>query len=129
MTKRPDREYQTITPIVLTFAWPADTSLNARLHWAKRAKMVKANVAEGYYAAKAASNTLPPGQYRATFTFHPPTRRHYDDDNLLARVKGHRDGFCKALGLDDHCIHAVIEIGEVSKPGRVVVTVTRLEGE
>ena len=113
-----------MSAITLTFAWPADTSANARLHWANRARMVKANRAEGFYVARQfTAEGLPPGKYTATFTFYPPTRRRYDDDNLMARVKGHRDGFCQALGIDDNCLHAVLAFGAVEKPGRVVVTI------
>lgn len=126
--RRPD--YLPAAPIVLTFAWPADTSLNARLHWAKRAQAAEACHVEGMAAAREARDAMPGGEYQVVYTFHPPNKTRRDLDNFIARMKKHQDGIFSAWGLDDCCIRRVVgEWGEVSKPGRVVVTVTRLGEE
>lgn len=40
-------------------------------------------------------------EYDLILRFVPPDRRHYDRDNLIARMKSGLDGMCDALGIDD----------------------------
>ena len=84
------------------------------------------------YAATLAA--FPPGCYircgadlklRLGFTFYPPTAARHDDDNLIASVKGYRDGIADALRMDDNLFSMMpAHIGEPVKGGRIVVTLT-----
>jgi len=113
--------------VTLTFSWPIDTSLNARLHWAKRKQANDVNFLDGWASARQARMTMPSGEYMLIYWFHPPDKRKRDLDNMLARMKKHQDGMFDAWGLDDSCIRRVIlEWGEVEKPGRVVIEVREI---
>lgn len=82
---------------------PSELSPNKRLHWGSIAK-AKANF-------RAKCNLLTRDQhpekakygqdFDLTMVFVPPDRRHYDRDNLIARMKSGLDGMCDALGIDD----------------------------
>jgi len=55
--------------------------------------------------------------------FYPPSKRHYDLDNLLASMKAGLDGMADALGVDDNIFRPSIEVmAEVR--GMVVVEVS-----
>lgn len=57
--------------------------------------------------------------------FYPPSRRHYDDDNLVARFKSSRDGIAQALGINDRKFRTIPYVRSETHPGgRVVVTIT-----
>ena len=83
---------------------PTELSPNKRLHWAALAK-AKAN-----YRTKCHLLTMDQHpekakfgqQFDLTMVFVPPDRRHYDRDNLIARMKSGLDGMCDALGIDDN---------------------------
>ena len=119
---------RSLTMITLSLSWPVESSLNSRIHWAKRAEINSANVLEGMTSARQAYNDrLPPGQYSATLTFYPPDKRKRDLDNMLARMKKHLDGACFSWAMDDSAIRRItLEWGAVEKPGRVVVTIERM---
>jgi crossover junction endodeoxyribonuclease RusA len=56
--------------------------------------------------------------------FVPPSRRRYDDDNLLASFKAGRDGLADALGVDDRAFVTTLSVsGDVVSGGAVIVTV------
>jgi hypothetical protein len=114
--------------ITLILSWPVESSLNSRLHWAKRAEINSANVLEGRLAAlQAHPDILPAGYYSASIMFHPPDHRRRDLDNMLARIKKQLDSACLVWLIDDSCIRRItLEWGAVEKPGRVVVTITKL---
>lgn len=59
---------------------------------------------------------------KLAFVFRPPDARHYDGDNLLARMKSGLDGLADALGINDSRfqIQAIV-IGTPQKPGFVHV--------
>ena len=61
---------------------------------------------------------------RATWTFYPPAKYHYDEDGLVGRCKAYQDGVGDALGFDDFQIKKTERsMGEVDRPdGRVVMT-------
>lgn len=85
--------------------WP-DKSLspNARIHWAKKASIVKRQRRLAYVLAiKAGWHLLKFQNERIHLwmDFYPPTRRMPDDDNLLISMKPARDGIADALGIDD----------------------------
>jgi crossover junction endodeoxyribonuclease RusA len=103
---------------------PKELSPNARLHWTKRAKAAKAYRLECFILAKAAGITAPEGKILWTVEFFPPSRRAYDDDNLLARIKALRDGVADALGVDDRRFVTQFSVSEtVIKGGLVRVTI------
>lgn len=83
--------------------WPDKAlSPNARIHWAQRAKAVKAYRQACWALTKEAGLTIDwEGYIYLWLTFYPPDRRARDDDNLIASFKGGRDGMAQALGVDD----------------------------
>lgn len=117
----------------LTLPWPDKAlSPNARVHWSKRAKAAKSARSAARLLAMAerwSGGGLPEGRLHLWITFHRPTRRKYDDDNLLARFKPMRDGLAEALGIDDarFVSHPFVS-DEVRPGGEVVVRITG-EGE
>lgn len=81
---------------------PKELSPNARLHWAKLAKVKKAYRAEcAYWAIKQGAVKVQADKLHLSLTFYAPTRRAYDLDNALARMKAGLDGLADVLGVDD----------------------------
>lgn len=87
----------------ITLPWPPTAlSPNTRVHWSKLARAKKAYRAACAWAAKAhGAKPLQADRLHLTLTFYPPTRRAYDLDNLLARMKSGLDGLADVLGVDD----------------------------
>ena len=87
----------------VTLPWPPkELSPNARLHWAKLAKAKKAYRAE--CALQARIQGVGPAKAQKlhlALVFYPPTRRAFDLDNALARMKSGLDGLATVLGIDD----------------------------
>lgn len=87
----------------VTLPWPPkELSPNARVHWAVLAKAKRA------YRAECASQARIQGVAQAkvqklhlALVFYPPTRRLFDLDNALARMKSGLDGLADVLGVDD----------------------------
>jgi crossover junction endodeoxyribonuclease RusA len=124
--------------MTVTLGWPSRAlSPNARTHWATLARAKKAARREGYLATFSACSVLPVRNvsmlHDATciqVTFTPPNARRRDLDNLIASIKAHLDGISDAIGIDDsRWIWAAPVIAAPEKPGRVVVTLTPVEGE
>jgi crossover junction endodeoxyribonuclease RusA len=114
--------------ITMLLPWPDDTSLNSRLHWAKRSSANRDHQLEGMLAAREAVQGVHPvvlgDCIQARIVFHPPNKRKRDLDNMLARVKKQLDGACSALGVDDSSIKRItLEWGDMVYSGSVVVTV------
>jgi len=114
--------------VTLSLSWPVESSLNSRIHWAKRAEINSANEFEGGIVAASVHNgPLPPIDYSLRLVFCPPDNRRRDLDNMISRTKKQIDGMCKTWGLDDSAIKRItLEWGAVEKPGRVIVTVEAL---
>ena len=89
----------------VTFPWPPrECSPNWRGHWSTRAKAAKQYKHACFVLAKEAKLALPDGYdgpLHLWMTFHKPSRRQMDDDNLVAMFKPGRDGLALALGVDD----------------------------
>lgn len=87
----------------LTLPWPPRVlSPNARVHWAVRSKAAKLYRQACFVLARKAGWTqAPEGRLHLWIDFYPPTRRSYDDDNLMASFKNARDGIADALRVDD----------------------------
>ena len=116
----------------LVLPWPSkDLSPNGRVHWAKKAKAAKAARAAGHLAVLEAGlrkERLPAGRLHLFVDFYPPSRRKYDDDNLLAQFKPYRDGIAEGLGIDDvqFLSHPCV-MDETRKGGEVRVRITGAE--
>ena len=86
---------------MIVFELPIQTkcSLNSRMHWAQRAKLVKAERSAARLIALA---NVAAGRVPASVKL---TRKHcgrpLDDDNLRGYLKGCRDGLADVFGVDD----------------------------
>ena len=113
----------------LVLPWPSkDLSPNARVHWSLKARAARADRFNAYMVAKFCEwdrAEWTDGQLHLWITFHPPTRRMPDDDNMLARFKPSRDGIADALGIDDKRFvsHPFVSDKPV-KGGSVIVRIT-----
>ncbi len=92
-----------MTQLTLTLPWPPTTlSPNARLHWAVLAKAKKTyREACAIVARQQGARPLGADALHLTLTFYAPTRREFDLDNALARMKAGLDGLADVLGVDD----------------------------
>lgn len=111
---------------IIAFPWPdAALSPNSRNHWAKinaaKAARLEARQIMGDNSVRV---ELPAGPLVCRYKFYPPTRRWFDDDNLIASMKPWRDGMFDYFGTNDH---AIVETSgrrcEVVKGGRVEVEI------
>lgn len=89
---------------ILEVPWPSpNLSQNARIHWSKRARAVKAYRKACCLLCRQAKLTVPAeGKIIIEYEFVRPARHRYDDDGLVARMKYGRDGIADALGIDDY---------------------------
>ena len=87
----------------LMLPWPPkELSPNARLHWARLAKAKKAyRAACAWQAKEQGARPMDATKLHLSLTFYPPTRRAFDLDNALARMKSGLDGLADVLGVDD----------------------------
>lgn len=109
----------------VTLPWPhKELSPNARVHWAKKARITKAYRELCFYMAK--DKKLKPGHIMK-MTFHPPDNRRRDDDNMIASFKAGRDGVADAVGVDDAQFKLQFERGYVKTGGAVVVEIVENE--
>lgn len=112
--------------IDLILPWPPkELSPNARVHWKQKHRHAKAYRQDCFVLTKAAGASVEPGKLYFWLTFCPPSRRHYDDDNLLARFKSGRDGVADGLGINDRDFVTTICIGEPVQGGEVRVHIRK----
>jgi crossover junction endodeoxyribonuclease RusA len=105
--------------MTIQLPWPSRAlSPNSRGHWATKAQAVKAARTVAFYATKE-SKMLPCVNF--TLTFHPPTNRARDLDNLVASCKAYLDGMAQAWGVNDSAFRWTATIGEIVPGGRVLV--------
>lgn len=110
--------------IELELPWPPkELSPNARVHWKQRHRHSKAYREACAFIALAEKGKLPAGRLDFWVIFCPPSRRHHDDDNLLARFKAGRDGIADGLGINDRLFSTTIIVGEPVKGGAVRVRI------
>ncbi|MFA6125498.1 hypothetical protein [Sphingomonas sp.] len=114
----------------LRLPWPdRRLSPNARIHWARRSKLVKmARIETAWYVTVAAGwnkIALPDGRLHLWLDYYPPDRRQRDTDNCLSASKAQIDGIADALGIDDHRFvpHPYLK-DEVRKGGEIRVRLT-----
>lgn len=115
--------------MMIELGWPAralSPNHRSRSHWPKTNALAAAK-REGFYATLAAMRGCRPeieGRVALVVTAYPPVRRDRDDDNLIASIKGHRDGIAKALKVDDSQFEQrPIQWGEPVKGGKLVVEI------
>lgn len=103
---------------------PKELSPNARIHWAKLAKAKKAYRHECAVSARSQGlGRMDAKKLHLSLTFFAPTRRAYDLDNALARMKAGLDGLADVLGVDDKHWSLGIQRGD-APAGMVLVEVT-----
>ena len=104
---------------------PKELSPNARIHWAALARAKKAyRHACAVSARSQGLGRVDAQKLHLSLTFFAPTRRAYDLDNALARMKAGLDGLADVLAVDDSRWALHIERGDPVKGGRVVVEVS-----
>ena len=109
----------------LTLPWPPkELSPNVRQHWSALSRAKKAyRTACAITARQQGAGRSEAKKLHVSLVFVPPTRRAYDLDNLLARMKSGMDGLADVLGVDDR--HWKLEIDRSDEIGgfvRVEVT-------
>lgn len=114
-------------PLVLPYP-PAALNPNKRGHWAAKAKAARAYRADCYMLSTGYRNAnalvFPAeGKISIDVTFHPPDRRHRDDDNMVSTWKSGRDGMADAWGVNDKRFRMTLDVGEPVKGGKVVIKV------
>lgn len=105
-------------------------SLNGRLHWAARNRIVQQLKSAAFVMARAAK--APPLQRaEVTVTYEPPDRRRRDPDNLAPTGKAAIDGLVLAGVLpDDSAAHVAgvrYQIGPPHPRGRVIIRVLEIQ--
>ena len=106
--------------------WPnKGLSQNARLHWARKAKLTASHRAAAHALMREAMgrSTAPAAPIKLSCTFCPPDKRRRDRTNMIGCMKAYEDGIADALGVDDSLFVWTYQVGEPSKPGRVLVEV------
>ena len=112
--------------IAITLPWPGSgLSPNARQHYMALARARKKYRHDCWVAAiSQGARRVAADRLQVAIRFAPPTRRHYDLDNLLSRLKSGLDGLADVLGVDDSRWSLRIEMVEPVKGGSVSVEVS-----
>jgi crossover junction endodeoxyribonuclease RusA len=118
----------------IRLAWPDKAlSPNTRGHWATKYRAQKDANEEGYWLTRQAMGAqLGPKVTKIEHdgtsdiilkqTAHPPDNRSRDRDNLDSRLKHHRDGIARAMGINDkHFRPTGIEWGAVVPNGEIII--------
>ena len=108
----------------LFLPWPdKKLSPNARVHWAPLSKAKKKAKSDSYHLAlQSGLGKIDAESVTVKLTFYPPSRRHFDADNLLASHKAAIDGLSLAIGVDDSRFKVSGEMaGTIEKNGMVRV--------
>ena len=113
----------------LRLPFPAkELSPNARLHWAKVAKVKKAHRADAYYTALPFRGIYTGDEkLRLELKFYKPSRRAMDRDNLLSRMKASLDGIADGLGINDRNFDPVVVSVADQIGGYVEIKIMRIE--
>ena len=111
--------------MTINLPWPSRVlSPNSRAHYHVKARATKAARTLAYWTAHTGMVDLPDGPIAVRVIFHPPDKRHRDDDNNLASCKAYLDGIADAYGVNDNRFALTLERGEPVKGGDVIVTLT-----
>lgn len=89
--------------LMLTLPWPPkELSPNARVHWRTLGTVKKAyRAACAWTAREQGARRMDAEKLHLSLVFYAPSRRAYDLDNALARMKAGLDGLADVLGVDD----------------------------
>jgi crossover junction endodeoxyribonuclease RusA len=93
-----------VQQVEIRVPWPAsELSPNRRAHWSQGYKAKRTYRTQCCVEAEAqvSWDQVLPDALHLHLVFHRPSRRHYDIDNLIARMKAGIDGVCDALHIDD----------------------------
>jgi len=104
--------------------WPDKRlSPNARVHWGALATAKKKAKHEAYYLAlEAGLGKIDVEALNVRYVFYPPSRRAYDQDNIIASLKAAADGISMAIGVDDSKWNvAIANAGAIEKGGMIKV--------
>ena len=104
--------------------WPCrELSPNARVHWAKKARVAKNYRAVAHTMARKVLWPVNLEIARVVIEFYPPDNRRRDLDNMLASMKPAIDGIAAAIGVDDSKWEISMKKGAAVEGGLVVVEV------
>ena len=114
--------------IEITLGWPpSELSPNKRLHWAVK-RLHTQRYRESCFWQAQCEGIRPNQVYKAPVSIHltfvPPDRRHYDEDNLVARSKALLDGLSDAMGINDREFRLSHELDREHIGGMVKVRIT-----
>lgn len=116
----------------ITLPWPnRRLSPNTRGNWQSKLEAKQQARNDGYLEARAAyspdDDEPLSGDLQMRLVFHPPTRRHYDQDNVLASLKSSLDGVCQGLGIDDKQFkRTILDWAGVEQGGKVEMEIREL---
>lgn len=115
---------------MISFPWPpAILSPNNRSHWARKLapkqtyRMNCYMLTKSYLASARHWRPSPDCPLPVKIIFHPPDRRHRDDDNMISSFKSGRDGMADALGINDRMLRPEYHFRDPIKGGAVIVEV------
>ena len=109
--------------------WPShELSPNARVHFRVKAKAAASAKFEGRLFALDCKMQIPKDKPLVMeVIFSPPSRRHYDMDNLLSSCKAALDGIFAACVADDHQIKKILkDIDDPFPGGKVTIIIKEL---
>jgi crossover junction endodeoxyribonuclease RusA len=114
--------------ITLELPWPDGAlSPNSRKHWRVTAPIKAAAHKAGWAVTRKWLESNRPvfsDTFPVTLIFCPPDHRARDLDNLGASMKWTLDGIADALDVNDKRFRPVTaDIGEVCKPGKVIIQI------
>ncbi|MBM3603586.1 MAG: endodeoxyribonuclease RusA [Alphaproteobacteria bacterium] len=113
-----------VTQIILPWP-PVAMSPNATRqgNWRGKTEAAKRYKADCWAICKAAGvRAIDAQSVEATIIFCPPSRRAFDLDNALARIKQGIDAIAEAIGVDDSKWRSItLERGQVCKDGGIIV--------
>lgn len=120
--------------IAITLPWPlAKLSPNGRGHWTTKETARTAAKRIAYInSAMAIRGTMPniTPPLSITITVNPPSKRRFDWDGIVSRLKYYQDGIFDYLDMDDNCIkRAEVIMGDVTPGGAVNITLEEWRGQ
>ena len=112
--------------IELSFGWPPkELSPNSRCHWSTKAKAAKKYKEDCLWICKARDREQGrwPFLTHITVSFHPPSKRRADVDNMVASSKQLFDAVSEWLGIDDSNFKIIPIKADPVKNGAVKVCI------
>lgn len=112
--------------ITIDLPWPPRAlSPNSRVHWGTKGRAAKLYRQTAGWCAKEAgirsSDFDIPQALKVTLVFAPPSKHHFDDDNLVAQMKAGLDGVADVIGIDDSKWQIALRREAPIKGGKVTI--------